>query len=193
MQIVNPIFFKSPSELRNWFKQNHSSADELWIGYYKKNTGRPSITRQESVNEALCFGWIDNLGKNIDEISYKVRFTPRKKGSKWSAVNIKRANELIKEGLMQKTGLLAFEARKEHTYVRRQGELDETFNGIFKKNKDAWKFFQSMPPYYRRTVSWWVISAKKEETRLKRLQKLIDCSAYGKKIPEMEIGKQNNK
>ncbi|MEW6194232.1 MAG: YdeI/OmpD-associated family protein [Bacteroidota bacterium] len=192
---MNPIFFKSPSQLRKWFKQNYSSKEELWLGYYKKNSGKPSVTWPESVDEALCFGWIDGIRKSIDDVSYKIRFTPRRKGSVWSVVNIKRAKELIEQGLMQQPGLSAFEKRKEdrseiYSYEQRKDDLDKPYLNIFKKNKDAWKFFQSMPPYYKRTVSWWVISAKKEETRLKRLQKLIDCSANEKKIPEMDIGKQ---
>ncbi len=193
---MSPIFFRSPTELRDWFKQNHSSEDELWVGYYKKSSGKPGITWQESVDVALCFGWIDSIRRSIDAVSYKNRITPRRPGSNWSAINIKRANELIEQGLMHEAGLKAFEARKKnksaiYSNEQKRVELEEPYNKIFKKNKRAWKFFQSMPPYYRKTVNWWIVSAKKEETRLKRLQKLIDCSAQERKIPEMQIGNKN--
>ncbi|MBS3944860.1 MAG: YdeI/OmpD-associated family protein [Melioribacter sp.] len=190
-----PKFFKSPIELRKWFIRNYNSADELWVGYYKKDSGKPSITWPESVDAALCFGWIDGIRKSIDDVSYKIRFTPRRKGSIWSAVNINRAKELIKKGLMQSAGLTAFDARNEkkseiYSYEQRKAELDKSYLDKFRKNRIAGKFYQSMPTYYRKTTGWWILSAKKEETRFKRLQKLIDYSSEGKKIPEMEVGKQ---
>ena len=184
---MNPKFFKTPSALRKWLEAHHATAKELWVGFYKKGTGRPSITWPESVDEALCFGWIDGLRKSIDEESYKIRFSPRKQTSIWSAVNTNRATELIKEGLMQPVGLKAFKARKEnrsgiYAYEQRSAELVQPYAGQLKSNKAAWEFFQSRPAWYRKQINWWIVSAKKEETRLKRLKKLIEESAAGRRI-----------
>jgi uncharacterized protein YdeI (YjbR/CyaY-like superfamily) len=180
-------FFRSPSELRRWFEKNHATAQELWVGFYKKSSGKASITWPESVDEALCFGWIDGIRKSVDDVSYKIRFTPRRRGSIWSAVNIKRAGALADEGRMRPAGMKAFEARREnksgiYSYEQRRAELEELYNSMLKKNKAAWNFFQAQPPSYRKTVGWWIISAKKEETRVKRLKKLIEDSAKGKRL-----------
>lgn len=182
-----PKFFKSPTELRKWFKKNHSVKDELWVGYYKKDSGKPSITWPQSVDEALCFGWIDGIRKSINGVSYKIRFTPRRTKSVWSTINIKRVGELKKLGLMQTAGLKAFDARKDnrseiYSYEQRQAELIDPYKKIIKKNKQAWEFFNTQSPYYKKTISWWIASAKKEVTRLKRLEKLIQYSAQKKKI-----------
>lgn len=187
MRLVSSKFFKSPSAFRKWLAGNHTRAKELWVGFYKKSSGKPSITWPESVDEALCFGWIDGLRKTIDEESYKIRFTPRKPNSIWSAVNIRNAEKLLKEKRMQPTGLKAFEARKEYrsgiySYEQRSPELVEPYSGKLKRNKTAWKFFQAQPPGYRKTINWWIVSAKKEETRLKRLEQLIEESAAGRRI-----------
>ena len=187
MQIT---FFKSPSDFRTWLEQLHATAQELWVGYYKKDTGKPSITWPESVDEALCFGWIDGLRKSVDATSYKIRFTPRRPRSIWSAVNIGRAQELIKEGRMQPAGLKAFEARTEdrsrvYLYEQKDQPLDEQYARQLRANKQAWKFFQAQTPGYQKMVSWWIVSAKKEETRLKRLAKLIADSAQGRSISPM--------
>ena len=184
---MTPKFFKTPSAFRKWLAAHHATVNELWVGYYKKGTGKPSITWPESVDEALCFGWIDGLRKRIDDDSYKIRFTPRRSGSIWSGVNMKRANELIKEGLMQPTGLKAFEARKEYrsgiyAYEQRSAELVEPYAGSLRRNKAAWEFFQSQPPGYHKLMNWWIVSAKREETRLKRLNKLIEESAAGRRL-----------
>jgi uncharacterized protein YdeI (YjbR/CyaY-like superfamily) len=182
-------FFKSPSDLRKWLEKNHATNRELWVGYYKKSSGHPSITWAESVDEALCFGWIDGIRKSVDEVSYTNRFTPRKRGSTWSSINIKRARGLVAKGLMSPVGLQAFQARKEnrsgiYSYEQRSPKLVEPYEGRLKQNKAAWDFFQAQPPSYRKAVNWWVVSAKKEETRLKRLEKLIHDSAHGRRISQ---------
>jgi uncharacterized protein YdeI (YjbR/CyaY-like superfamily) len=182
-------FFKSPSDLRKWFERHHGLEEELWVGYYKKDSGKPSITWPQSVDEALCFGWIDGIRKSIDDLSYKIRFTPRKPRSIWSAVNIKRAAELSEQGLMQSAGLKAFQAREKnrsgiYSYEQRSPELPDHYGKKLKKNLAAWKFFHAQPPSYRKAANWWVVSAKKEETRLKRLDNLIQHSAGGQRIPQ---------
>jgi uncharacterized protein YdeI (YjbR/CyaY-like superfamily) len=153
-------------DFRRWLDRNHATARELWVGFYRKDSGRPSITWPESVDEALCFGWIDGIRKRVDEISYKIRFTPRRRGSIWSAVNIKRAGELDAQGLMQPAGLKAFAVRQEnrsgiYAYEQRSAELPDQYGAKLKKNKAAWKFFQAQPASYRKVTAWWVLSAKK--------------------------------
>ena len=180
-------FFRSPSEWRNWLQKNHATVAELWVGFYKKDSGKPSITWPESVDEALCFGWIDGIRKRVDEISYKIRFTPRRRGSIWSTANIKRAQALKKEKRMRPAGLKAFAARTEYksgiyAYEQRPVELPEPYQGILKKSKAAWEFFQEQPPGYRKLMAWWIVSAKKEETRMMRLKKLIATSARRKRL-----------
>jgi len=181
-------FFKTPSDLRKWLEANHASVTEQWVGFYKKDSGKPSITWPQSVDQALCFGWIDGIRKSIDDLSYKIRFTPRKPRSIWSAVNIKRAQELIAEGLMCPAGLKAFQARQDnrsgiYAYEQRNPEMPEQYAKKFKKHPAAWKFFQAQPPSYRKTLNWYVLSAKKEETRIKRLNILIEYSAKEQRIP----------
>jgi uncharacterized protein YdeI (YjbR/CyaY-like superfamily) len=188
---VRPKFFLSPAEWRAWLEKHHSDTQELWVGFYKRDSGRPSITWPESVDGALCFGWIDGIRKSIDEVSYKIRFTPRKPRSVWSAINIRRVAELSKLGLMHSCGLKAFEKRDGdrsaiYAYEQRtSAKLPAPFEKRFRGQQEAWKFFQSQPPWYRRTSTYWVISAKKEETRLKRLSILIDCSAQMRNIPSL--------
>ena len=189
-------FFKTPPDLRKWFEANHASVTELWVGYYKKDSGKPSITWPQSVDEALCFGWIDGIRKSIDDVRYMIRFTPRKSRSIWSAVNIKRANELIELGLMRPAGLKAFAARQEnrsgiYSYEQRSPELTKQYGKILKQNLVAWKFFQAQPPSYRKAANWWVVSAKKEETRLQRLEKLIQHSERGERIPQFTPPKKS--
>jgi len=184
---VNPKFFKTPAAFNKWLAANHAKSKELWVGFYKKNSGKPSIDWPQSVDEALCFGWIDGLRKSIDEESYKIRFSPRKSGSIWSAVNIRNVERLIEEKRMQAAGMKAYEARKEnrsgiYSYEQRSPELVEPYLGKLKRNKAAWKFFQAQPPSYRKVMNWWVVSAKKEETRLKRLDELISESAHERRI-----------
>jgi uncharacterized protein YdeI (YjbR/CyaY-like superfamily) len=186
---LNPKFFKSPSAFRKWLDAHHASSKELWVGFYKKNSGKPSIDWPQSVDAALCFGWIDGIRKRIDEESYMIRFTPRKPSSVWSAVNIANATKLIKQKRMRPAGLKAFEARKEnrsgiYSYEQRSVELVEPYLGKLKRNQAARKFFQSQPAGYRKQMNWWVVSAKREETRLKRLDQLIEDSAQGRTIRE---------
>jgi uncharacterized protein YdeI (YjbR/CyaY-like superfamily) len=184
---MNPKFFPSPSAFRKWLAANHAKSKELWVGFYKKDSGKPSITWPESVDEALCFGWIDGIRKTIDAESYMIRFSPRKPGSIWSAVNIRNVGRLTKEKRMTPAGLKAFASRKEYrsgiySYEQRPTELVEPYASQFRRNKPAWKFFQAQPPYYRKTLTWWIVSAKQEETRLKRLEKLIEVSAKGQRM-----------
>jgi uncharacterized protein YdeI (YjbR/CyaY-like superfamily) len=170
---------------------HHATEQELWVGYYKKDSGKPSITWPESVDEALCFGWIDGLRKSIDAMSYMIRFTPRKPRSAWSAVNINRVAELTQLGKMQPAGLKAFAERAEdrseiYAYEnRKQAALNEADERRFRANEDAWEFFQAQPAGYRSTAIWWVITAKKEETRQSRLNRLIEDSAHGRTVREL--------
>lgn len=186
-----PVFFAQPEEFRKWLAEHHRTAPELWVGFYKRDSGLPSITWPESVDAALCFGWIDGIRKSIDQRSYKIRFTPRRHGSIWSAVNMKRFEALRESGLVAPAGLAEFEARKDERSAiyayeqRQQAELGQAYERLFRKNRIAWKFFQSQPPWYRRTATYWVTSAKREETRLKRLGVLIDCAGRGEKIPSL--------
>ena len=186
-----PKFFASPAEWRAWLEKHHADTQELWVGFYKRDSGRPTITWPEGFDGALCFGWIDGVRKSIDAVSYKIRFTPRKPRSIWSAININRVAELSKVGLMHSTGLAAFEKRdgeRSAIYAyeqRKTAKLPAPFEKKFRAQGQAWKFFQSQPPWYQRTSTYWVISAKKEETRLKRLDTLIDCSARKQNIPSL--------
>jgi uncharacterized protein YdeI (YjbR/CyaY-like superfamily) len=187
---LKPVFFETPAAFRQWLVRHHGSAEVLWVGYYKKGSGMPSITWPESVDQALCFGWIDGIRKSIDQARYTIRFTSRKRGSVWSSINIKRAQALIAEGFMYPAGHEAYRARKlnksgVYSYEQRSASLPPPYDGLLKKNKIVWKFFQEQPASYRKTVSWWIISAKKEETRLKRLAKLVTYSAQGQRLPEL--------
>jgi uncharacterized protein YdeI (YjbR/CyaY-like superfamily) len=191
---MNVTYFRSPAHLRKWFAKHHATARELWVGYYKKGSGKPSITWPESVDEALCVGWIDGIRKSVDDCSYTIRFTPRRPGSVWSAVNIRRAQTLVDEGRMQPAGLKAYEARQEnrsgiYSYEQRRAQLEEPYESLLRKNDAAWTFFQAQPPGYRKAVSWWVVSAKKEETRLKRLEQLVEDSARGRLISQLTRSK----
>lgn len=181
-----PTFFQSPSEFRSWLEEHHDCKQELWVGFYKKASGKPSITWPQSVDNALCFGWIDGIRKNVDELSYQIRFTPRKPRSKWSAVNVKRVAELKKLGLMQPPGLRAFALRTGpagYSYEQRKSiQLDAAYEKQFRANNEAWKFFQAQPPGYRRLMIFFVMSAKREDTRLKRLGVLIECSEKQRRI-----------
>ena len=190
---MEAIFFETPPEFRRWFEENHQTGKELWVGFYKKGSGKPSITWPEAVDQALCFGWIDGIRKSIDADSYMIRFTPRKPGSIWSAVNIKRAGELSELGLMQPAGLAAFEKRDEkkarlYSYEQANHKLDEAYEEQFRGNERAWSFFQAQAPWYRRSAYWWIMSARKEETRLKRLAILIEESERGSKASTITGG-----
>ena len=184
---MKPKFFRTPADFGTWLEKNHATATELWVGFYTKDSGKPSITWPESVDQALCFGWIDGIRRRVDEISYQIRFTPRRHGSIWSATNIKRAKELARQEQMRPAGLKAFAARIEnksgiYSYEQRSTELSEPYAKLLKKNKAASSFFEKQPPSYRKMIGWWIISAKKEETRMARLAKLISESAKGKRL-----------
>ncbi len=182
-------FFASAAEWRAWLEVNHGRACELWVGYYKVASGRPSMTWPESVDEALCFGWIDGVRQRIDEDRYRIRFSPRKAGSIWSVINLRRATELIDGKRMAPAGLKVFAARDQekserYSYERAQG-LAAEYQAKLAADKKAWKDFQSRPPWYRKAAGHWVMSAKREETREKRLATLIACCAAGRAIPPM--------
>ena len=180
-------YFKSPNDFRKWLEKNHATTQELWVGYYKKASGQPSITWPESVDQALCFGWIDGIRKSVDDLRYTIRFTPRRRGSIWSTVNIKRVGELSDKGLMGLPGTAAFNARKEnksgiYSYEQRSASLDVPYEKRLRQNKAAWSFFYAQPPSYRKAIGWWIVSAKQEVTRLERLEKLIKQSAKRKQV-----------
>ena len=182
-----PIFFETQQQFRNWLAKNHATAGELYVGFYKVSSGKPCMTWSESVDQALCFGWIDGLRKSVDHQSYVIRFTPRKASSIWSAVNIKKVEELIKNKLMQPAGLVSFKLRKEHlskiySHENAPAKLSTAFLKKFKANKNAWKYFEAMPPSYQKTVIHLVMTAKQETTRIKRLDELISESEAGRKI-----------
>ena len=188
---MKPRFFATPADFRAWMLEHHERAAELLVGFYRKDSGRPSITWPESVDAALCYGWIDGVRNSIDEISYRIRFTPRKPTSTWSAINVKRVAELTKLGMMRPAGVKAFDARKgDKTGIyayeqRKNASLSRAYEKQFRANKKAWEFFQSQPAWYRRTAAYRVISAKQEETRLRRLKQLIEDSARGLSIKEL--------
>lgn len=182
-----PTYFASPAEFRRWLSKNHRTARELWVGFHKKSSATPSMTWPESVDEALCFGWIDGIRKAVDAERYVIRFTPRRKGSYWSAVNTRRARELIEAGRMRPAGIAAFEARDErktrYSFEQRQApKLGAEARRRFRSNAPAWRFFESQPPGYRKLTIFWVISAKQEATRARRLETLIADSAAGRRL-----------
>jgi uncharacterized protein YdeI (YjbR/CyaY-like superfamily) len=182
-------FFRSAAAFRRWLEDRGGTAAELVVGFYRKGSRKPSITWPESVDEALCFGWIDGMRRRVDEASYAIRFTPRKRGSIWSSINIKRAHILIEQGRMTAAGLAVFSDRKEnksgvYSYERRPAELPEPYAGMLSERPAAREFFDAQTPSYRRAATWWVISAKKPETRAKRAQRLIELSNEGELIPQ---------
>jgi len=187
----NPLFFARPSEFHEWLEKNHDEASEIWVGFHKKDSGKPSITWPEAVDQALCFGWIDSVRRRVNDTSYANRFTTRKARSTWSAINIRRAKELISLGRMQPAGIKAFERRSDersaiYSYEQRQSaKLSGAFEKQFRANKKAWKFFRAQAPWYQRVAAFWVVSAKKDDTRLKRLAKLIKDSENGRTIPPL--------
>lgn len=184
------IYFDSPAAFRRWLTRHHAGAPELHVGFWKKGSGHPSLTWPESVDEALCFGWIDGVRHTVDAERYTIRFSPRRAGSVWSAVNIRRVAELTEQGRMKPAGLKAFEARQEirsgiYSYEQRSPDLPEPYARIFRRRKAAWAFYETQPPSYRKAANWWVVSAKQEATRLKRLATLIADSANGLRIAAM--------
>ena len=184
-------FFGTPAEFRRWLEEHHSTASELWVGMYKKAAGRPTITWAEAVEEALCFGWIDGKAQRIDEHRWRQRFTPRRRGSNWSAVNIAKVAELRAQGRMTPAGEAAFAARRDersavYSYERRhEAALDDDQQAAFRANERAWAWFERQTPSYRQMATFWVVSAKRPETRSRRLARLIECSAEGRRIPAL--------
>ena len=181
------VFFQTPAAFARWLRHNHQEADELWVGYHKKGTGRPSITWPESVREALRFGWIDGLRQSIDDESYRIRFTPRRRTSNWSDINVRMARELIRDGLMEPAGLAAFEARSArrsgvYTYEQPGSTAEGEVERAVKRHEAAWAFYRAQPPWYRRTCARWIMSGKRAETREKRLATLIQDCARGRTI-----------
>lgn len=187
---AEPMFFATPADFRRWLEAHHDDTPELLVGFYKRAVGKPSITWPESVDAALCFGWIDGVRKSIDGDSYTIRFTPRKARSTWSAVNIRRFGELVELGLVHPAGQAAFERRTEdrsgiYSYEQRgEAELGPEYERQLRANEAAWAYFQAQPGSYRKAATWWVVSAKKEETRVRRLGQLIEYSAQGNPIPQ---------
>jgi uncharacterized protein YdeI (YjbR/CyaY-like superfamily) len=186
---MDPRFFAAPEEWRAWLEEHHDSADEVVVGYWKRGTGRPSLTWAQSVDEALCFGWIDGVRRRIDDDRYCIRFTPRRPRSRWSRVNVERVAELTAEGRMRPAGLAAFAARTdEGTYSyeqQRDAALDPERERRLRADAGAWAFFSAQPPWYRRAAVHWVMSAKRKPTRDRRLAQLIECSAAGRPVPPL--------
>lgn len=185
------LYFYNPNDLRIWLEKNHNQKDVQWIGYYKVATGKPSITWEESVREALCFGWIDGLRKSIDDESYKIRFTPRRPNNHWSAKNLQMVEELIEQEKMKKPGLKAYQKRdkinsKQASYEKKKVKLKKEYEHQIRLNKKAWKFFEELAPGYTKTSIHWVMSAKREDTRRRRLKILIESCEKEQKIPPLQ-------
>ena len=190
-----PTFFPTPADFRAWLEANHEKSHELLVGFYKRDSRKPSITWPESVEVALCFGWIDGVRRSIDETSYTIRFTPRRPTSNWSSININLVRKLTKQGLMRPAGLKAFAARDErksaYSYEQRKSaQFTREQEKQFRKNKAAWDFFRSQAPWYQRVTAFWVISAKREETKLKRLSLLIQLSQNRRTLPMLTPAKK---
>lgn len=188
------IFFSTPAELRAWLEEHHATASELWVGCYKKASGRRSLAWAEIVDEALCFGWIDGKVQRIDELRYRQRLTPRRRNSNWSAVNIAKVGELRAQGRMTPAGEAAFAARREdrsavYSYERRhEAAFDAEQEATFRANASAWDWFDAQSPSYRSLATFWVVSAKRPETRARRLATLIECSADQRRVPPLTSG-----
>lgn len=187
---MDVTFFNSASEFRAWLEEHHQSVGEVWVGFHKKGTGEPGIAYAEALDEALCFGWIDGVRKSLGAAAYVIRFSPRKPHSTWSLVNIRRVEELSKLGRMHPSGLKAFEERSRersgrYSYEARTRELDAAYEEEFRAHRIAWDFFQAQPPSYRRSANWWVMSARQEETRQRRLAALIEASEKGQRLAHL--------
>jgi uncharacterized protein YdeI (YjbR/CyaY-like superfamily) len=182
------IYFRSPADFGRWLEANHARRTELWVGFHKKETGRPSLTWSESVDEALCYGWIDGIRKSVDATRYTMRFTPRRPGSVWSAINIRKVKALAAEKRMRPAGLAAFRARRGdrsgvYSFEQKTARLPPAYMRVFRENAAAWEFFRTRSDSYRRLTSHWVISAKQEETRRRRLGILVARSEAKLPIP----------
>jgi len=184
---MKATFFATQAEFRKWLAKNHKKEAELIVGYYKVDSGKPSMTWLQSVDQALCFGWIDGIRRSIDKESYCIRFTPRRSTSIWSAINIKKVEELTKAGLMMPEGQKAFDLLKEnksriYSHEKEATPLTKDYEAKFKKNKLAWNFFNSQAPSYKKVMIHWIMNAKQEKTRLSRLEKTIEISGLGKRM-----------
>lgn len=184
---MEPKFFKTPQDFRKWLEANHDKAIELLVGFWKKGSRYECMTWPESVDQALCFGWIDGVRRRIDDERYSIRFTPRRPRSVWSAVNIAKFNELVKNGSMQDAGRAAYDRRQDkrsviYSYENEAVRLDPASEKQFRNKKPAWKFFSAQPNWYRRQKAYWIANAKRDETRLRRLEKLIAACVEGKRI-----------
>ena len=192
MSEPEPIFFSSPQEFYDWLEEHHDSEAEVYVGYWKKHTGKPSLTWSQAVDQALCFGWIDGRLNRIDDERHMQRFTPRRRGSNWSKINIAKVAKLEEAGLMRPAGRTAFEARTDaksgvYSFERDEpAELAPAYLKRLRANRAAWEYWQARPPGYRRTATHWVMSAKREETRERRLAQLIECSAEGRHVPPLD-------
>jgi uncharacterized protein YdeI (YjbR/CyaY-like superfamily) len=184
-----PVFFESPAQWRAWLEEHHAAAPEVLVGFHKKGTGRPSMTWAESVAEALCFGWIDGVRRSAGPDAYTIRFTPRRRGSHWSQVNVDLVARLETEGRMTEPGRAAFAARREDrtarfAYEQAEVALDAEQQRIFRADSVAWEWFGAQAPSYRKLAIYWVISAKRPDTRARRLASLVECSREGRRIPQ---------
>lgn len=191
-----PNFFRTQEQFRQWIEKNHATAQEIEVGFYKKTSGKQSINYPEAVDEALCFGWIDGVRHSRDETSYTIRFTPRRPHSIWSLVNVRHVERLKKEGRMHPAGLAAFAQRDPkrtgiYSFENAPRALSAEYEKEFRRHEGAWEFFQTYPPYLKKQVSYWVMSAKKEETRSSRLRRLIESSAKGERIGLLPSKKKN--
>jgi len=188
---MKPRYFRTPAEFRAWLQEHHDTEDELWVGFYKKGSGTPSITWSEAVDEALCYGWVDSIRKGVDDKRFMNRFTPRKPTSNWSEVNIRRVERLTKQRRMRAPGRKAFEARQarkpgSYSYEQRYDvKLSPELDKRFRAQERAWAWFHDQPPGYRSFALYWVMSAKQPATRERRLTQLIDDSAQGLKVPPL--------
>ena len=184
-----PRFFPSAESFRRWLESHHDSESEIVVGFYRVDTGKPTMSWSESVREAICFGWIDGHVKRIDDTSYTRRFTPRKGASIWSRVNIQHAEQLIADGRMHAAGLAAFTARTAkrsgvYSFEQESVELPASLISVFRRNKRAFEFWERQPASYRRAATWWVINAKQEATKVRRMKSLIDYSQKGERVPQ---------
>jgi uncharacterized protein YdeI (YjbR/CyaY-like superfamily) len=196
--VDNQVFFKNANSFRDWLRINHRHEKVLWVCYYKKHTKKASLTWDESVAEALCFGWIDGLRKSIDEESYRIRFTPRKKNSIWSKKNIETVGRLIVQKRMMKSGLKAFEYRKDHkssiyTYEKENLELSKEFSNALKHDKSAWAYYKNLAPSFKKQSVNWIMSAKKQETRDRRFTILLESCQNAKLVPALQWTKKEVK
>ena len=197
MKPENVRFFGSAADFRKWLEENHDKAPFQWIGFWKKASGKSGMSYHEAVEEALCFGWIDGQTNRVDELAVTTRFSPRRAGSNWSQLNIARVEELHKAGRMHPAGQEAFEARKApepgvYTYETRPADLPDDLAAVFRNNKGAWTFWKAQTPSYRKSMTWWVVQGRQEQTRLRRLEALIAESAKGIKISDTNLPKMKS-